>query len=128
MLQAAMFDGLSLDPFTLFDDGFGPAEVGVGRRHIVQAFVIALVVIVFDERLDLDLEIARQEVVFQQDAVLQGLVPTLDLALRLGMERCTANMAHGLRLDVFRQFSGDVTGAVVRQQAGLVLDAGLIAA
>ncbi len=42
MLQAPMFDGLSLDPFSLFDDGFGPAEVGFRRRHIVQALVFAL--------------------------------------------------------------------------------------
>jgi len=25
VLQAPMLDGLSLDPFPLFDDGFGPA-------------------------------------------------------------------------------------------------------
>jgi hypothetical protein len=35
VLQAPMFDGLSLDPFTLFDDGWCPAEVDVCRRHIV---------------------------------------------------------------------------------------------
>jgi len=35
-----MFDGLSFDPFTLFDDGFGPAEEGVCRRHIAEAFVV----------------------------------------------------------------------------------------
>ena len=84
MLQAPMFDGLSLDPFALFDDGAGPAEVGIGRRHIVQALVVALVVVVLDERFDLTLQVARQEVVFEQDAVLEGLVPALDLALGLG--------------------------------------------
>ena len=83
VLQAPMFDGLSLDPFTLFDDGWCPAEVGVGGRHVVQALVVTLVVVVLDERLDLDLKVAGQEVVFQQDAVLQGLVPALDLALGL---------------------------------------------
>ena len=81
-----MFDGLSFDPFTLFDYGFRSAEVGVCRRHVAQAFVIALVVIVFDERFDLDLEIARQEVVLQQNTVLERLVPAFDLALRLRME------------------------------------------
>ena len=30
VLQAPMFNGLSLDPFALFDDGLGPAEVGIG--------------------------------------------------------------------------------------------------
>jgi hypothetical protein len=58
VLQAPMFDGLSLDPFALFDDGRCPAEVGVGGRHLAQRFVIALVVVVRDEGLDLGLEIA----------------------------------------------------------------------
>ena len=73
MLQAPMFDGLSLDPFALFDDGLGPAEVGVGGRHVVQALVVTPVIVVFDERLDLGLKVTGQEVVFQQDAVFQGL-------------------------------------------------------
>jgi len=64
VLQAPMFDGLSFDPFTLFDDGCGPAEVGGGGSHVVPALVVALVVIVLDERLDLGLEPAGQEVVF----------------------------------------------------------------
>ncbi len=34
VLQAPMFDGLSLDPFALFDDGRRPTEVGVGRCHV----------------------------------------------------------------------------------------------
>ncbi len=75
MLQAPMLDGLSFDPFTLFDDGWCPADVGVGGRHVAQAFVVTSVIVVFDEGLDLGLEVAGQEVVFQQDAVLHGLVP-----------------------------------------------------
>ena len=51
VLQAPMVDGLSLDPFTLFDDGWSPAEVGVGRRHVAQALVVALVIVMLDERL-----------------------------------------------------------------------------
>jgi hypothetical protein len=42
--------------------------------------VISLVVSVFDEGLDPSLEGAGQELVFQQDAVFQGLVSALDLA------------------------------------------------
>ena len=53
VLQAPMFDGLSLDPFALFDDGWGSAEVGIGGRDVVQALVVALVVVLLDERLDL---------------------------------------------------------------------------
>jgi hypothetical protein len=36
--------------------------------------VVTLVIVVLDERLDLGLEVTGQEVVFQQDAVFQGLV------------------------------------------------------
>ena len=92
VLQAPMFDGLSLDPFALFDDGRGPAKVGVGGGHIVQALVVALVVVMLDEGLDLAFEIAGQEVVFEENAVLEGLVPALDLALGLRMERGAAHM------------------------------------
>jgi len=69
VLQAPMLDGLSLDPFTLFDDGSYPAEVGVSGRYVVQAPVVTLVVVVLDEGLDLGLKVAGQEVVLQQDAV-----------------------------------------------------------
>jgi hypothetical protein len=50
--QAPIFDGLSLDPFALFDEGWRPAEAGVGGCQIVQALMLALVVVVLDERLD----------------------------------------------------------------------------
>ena len=64
MLQAPIFDSLSFDPFTLLDDGLRPAEVGIGRCDVVQALVIALMVVVLDERFDLLLKVAGQEVVF----------------------------------------------------------------
>ena len=126
MLQAPMFDGLSLDPFTLFDDGWGSAEVGIGGRHVVQALVVSLVVVVLDERLDPGLEVAGQEVVFQQDAVLQGLMPALDLALGLRVAWGAANMAHLPGLDVFSQFARDITGTIIRQQPGLVQHRGAV--
>ena len=69
VLQAPMFDGLSLDPLTLFDDGCSPAEVGIGGCHVFQALVVALVIVVLDEGLDLGLKIAGQEAVFQQHAL-----------------------------------------------------------
>ena len=94
MLQAPMFECLSLDPFSSLDDCWCPAEVGIGGCDVVEALVVALVVVMLDEGLDLLLEIAGQEVVFQQHAVLQGLVPALDLALGLGMHRSAADMAH----------------------------------
>ena len=65
MVQAPIFDSLSFDPFTLLDDGLRSAEVDIGRRDVVQALVVALMVVVLDERFDLSFEIAGQEVVFQ---------------------------------------------------------------
>ena len=111
-----MLDGLSFDPFALLDDGCGPAEVGVSGRYVVQALVVAPVIVMLDERFDLLLQITRQEVVFEQHTVLQGLVPALDLALRLRVERRAADMAHGVRLDVIGKLVGDVARTIVREQ------------
>ena len=55
MLQAAVCDGCTLDVFTLGKDYLGPVEVYVGRREVVQALVIADVVVVLDEGFDLPL-------------------------------------------------------------------------
>ncbi len=64
MLQAPIFDSLSFNPFALLDDGLCPAEVGVGRCDVAQALVIALMVVMLDERFDLLFKVAGQEVVF----------------------------------------------------------------
>ncbi len=47
--------------------------------------MIAAVVVALDEGADVGLNIGRQIVVLNQDVVLQGLMPALDLALGLGM-------------------------------------------
>ena len=46
--------------------------------------MVSLVVVVIDKPTDLALQITGQEVVFQEDAVLQGLMPSLDLSLGCG--------------------------------------------
>ena len=46
-------------------------EVDVGRGEIVDALVIAPVVVVRDECIDLSFEIAGQIIVLEQDAVLE---------------------------------------------------------
>ena len=61
VLQAAVSNGLSLGPFSLCQDGWTAPEVDVGRGEIVDALVIAAVVIVGDERRDLSFEIAGQK-------------------------------------------------------------------
>ena len=85
MLQAAILDCGSFDPFSFQQDGLSAAEVNVGRRDIVQALVIAAMVVVIDEGVDSGFQVAGQIVVFQQDAVLQGLMPAFDLALCVRM-------------------------------------------
>jgi len=105
VLQAPMFDGLSLDAGALSVDLFGPAEVGVYGRHVAEALMVAVVVVILDEGLDLGLKVAGQVVIFQQDAVLHGLMPAFYLSLRLGMKRRSAHMAHLLSLDIFCQVS-----------------------
>ena len=49
--------------------------------------MIAVVVVALDEAPDMRFEIAGQVVVFEQNSVLQGLMPALDLALDLRMMR-----------------------------------------
>lgn len=70
MLQAPLFDRLSLDPFSLRQNGMAAPEVDVGGGEIVEALVIAPMVVMLDEGRDLCFEITRQELVFEQDAVL----------------------------------------------------------
>ncbi len=60
------------------------SEVYVGGCNVAQALVVALVVVMIDKGLDLGFKIARHEVVSHQDAVLQNLMPPLDLALSWG--------------------------------------------
>lgn len=70
MLQAPLLDGLTFDSFSSFDDSFRPAEVSVGGCDVLQTFVIALVILVCDERFDLRFQVSGKEVVLQLDAVL----------------------------------------------------------
>src|ERR1051326_7430683 len=92
VLQAAVSNGLSLDPFSFGQDDWTASKVDVGRGEIVDALVVSAVVVVVDEGRDLGFEVAGEEVVFQQDAVFEGLVPTLDLALGHWMIGRTAQM------------------------------------
>src|SRR3974377_1610397 len=86
-LQAAIGDGVAFDPFAFQKDGLAAPEVDVSRSEIADAFMIAQMIVMLHEGIDLGFEIARQVVVFQQDAVLERLVPALDLALGHGMVR-----------------------------------------
>ena len=96
MQQASHFDGLSFDPFSLLQDALAVLEADIGRSEVLQALVRALLIIVVEKGIDLLPSTTGQIVVFQQDAVLQGLMPALDLAPGLRVIRGKANMVHVL--------------------------------
>ena len=61
--------------------------------------MIAATVVVLDEGGDLTFEIAGYVIAFQQDAVLEGLVPTLDLALGLRVIGRATDVRHAFGLE-----------------------------
>jgi hypothetical protein len=60
VLQSSLLDGVAFDPFSLQEDGPVSAEVDVGGRQVLEAFVVAPVIVVLDEARDLGFEIASQ--------------------------------------------------------------------
>ena len=46
MLQTPVLDGLSFDPFPFEQDGLAAPEVDIGGREVIQALVVAPVVVV----------------------------------------------------------------------------------
>ena len=108
MQQASVCNGPSFDPFPLQEDCLAASEVDVGRRQVAQALVVTQVIVVGDEGVDLGFEVAGQVVVFEQDAVLQRLVPALDLALGHGVIGSAANVTHVLAVEPFGEVGRDV--------------------
>jgi len=53
MHQAAVLDGPALDALALQQDGLPPAEIDISWGQVVQALVVAPVVILFDKLGDL---------------------------------------------------------------------------
>ena len=84
MAQAPLEHGFPFDLLSLFQDLLCAPEVDVGGRQVSKALVVAMVVVMFDKGADLALEVSGQEVMLEQNTVLHGLVPPLDLALCLG--------------------------------------------
>ncbi len=91
-----------------FDDCGVSPEGGVSGGDGADTLMVAVVIVVIDAGADLVFQITRQEVVLKQDAVLQRLMPALDLALGLGVMRCAANMVYFLILQPFSQIAGDI--------------------
>jgi hypothetical protein len=62
VLQAAIGDGLSFDPFSFCQDGVAAPEMGIRVSQIANALVVSAIVVVVDEGRDLRFEIAGQSV------------------------------------------------------------------
>ena len=90
--------------------------------------MIALVVVVIDESADLSFKITRQKVVFQQNAVLQCLMPTLNLALSLRMIWRAARVLHASIFQPFGQVTGDIARSIVAEQPRLMNNVTLVTA
>jgi len=57
MLQAAVGNSLSFDPFPFCQDGWTASAVDIGWGEIVDALVVTAVVVVVDEGRDLGFEL-----------------------------------------------------------------------
>ena len=108
MLQATVCECLALDPFAFEEDGLSASEVDVSRGKIVEALVIAGMVVVRHEGGDLAFEIAGQVVVLKQDSVLERLMPALDFALGLRMVGRSADMLDLLLVQPIGQIARDI--------------------
>ena len=78
--QFARLDGLSFDPFSFQQDGVAAAKVDICRGEVSDGHVVTVIVVVIDEGIDLRLKVAGEVLVLEQDAVLERLIPVLDLA------------------------------------------------
>ena len=128
MLQASGFDGVAFDPFSFQQDGLAATGVDVGWDQVTFAFVMPEMIVLGDEVTNFLLEIIAQIVVLEQDPRLERLVPALNLSLRPGMMRGTADMVHALLLKPVCQVTGDVGRAVIAQQPRSVDDVHVIEA
>ena len=78
MHQAAVLEGSALDALALQQDGLAPAEIDISRDQVVQAFLVALEIIVLDECPDTGVKRAWQVVIFQQDSLRAEVFAELD--------------------------------------------------
>lgn len=90
--------------------------------------MVSAMIVMLDEGCDLGFEVLLEKVFFEQNAVLQRLVPAFDLALRLRMAGSAMDLLYSVCLQPFSEVGSDVTGAVVGQQARFMFDFDLVAA
>jgi len=123
MLQAALADSQFLDLFPFSDDGLVASEVDVSGCDVVQALVIAFVVVVIDERPDLAFEVSGQIIVFQQYPVLHRLMPAFNFALGLrpfGDASITCQVIDGMARRERDAFSDPSANQQDRQRCSMI--------
>ena len=59
MLQSSLSDGVAFDPFALKQDGLAASEVDIGWCQVLQALMVAPVIVVLDEEIDVGVEVAK---------------------------------------------------------------------
>ena len=58
IVQTTFRDGLLFDPFLFFQNSLTTTELNIGRRQVVQAFMLSLMILMMNELLDLFFKIA----------------------------------------------------------------------
>ena len=117
VLASTLIDGAALDLLSDVQNALSASEVDVCRREVVEALVVAAMIVVVDEVGDGAFEIARQVVVLEQESTFQSEMPAFDLALGHGVIGLAAGVRHALVVEPFGQFAGDIGRAVVAEQA-----------
>ena len=128
VLQSTVGNGLSFDHLSFGQDCRAAPAIDVCGGEIVDALMVSAVVVVVDESRNLSFEIARQKVIFQQDAVFEGLMPALDFALGHRMIRRAAKVFDIAVVEPFGQVARDIAGTIVGQQPWAIGWLGLIKA
>ena len=128
MQQAAFLNGLGFDLLSSFSDSVRSPQVDVSGGEVAEALMVAVMVVVIDEVPDGCFQGSRQVVVLEQDTVLEGLVPALDLALSLWVSRSAADVVHALACEPVGQLPRDVAAAIIAEQSGPVGDRGSVTA
>ena len=75
--------------------------------------MVTPMIVIADEVIDLCLQNARQIVLFKQNAFLEGLMLTLDLALGHRVVRRAADVLHALVFHPLGEITSDVISAIV---------------
>jgi hypothetical protein len=74
MFQAGVLDDLVIDASPFSQDGFAAPKVDISWGQVADALVVAMVVVMVDEGGDGGFKLPFEEVVFEQDAVFEGLM------------------------------------------------------